>query len=78
MDLFVGKAPPALKDVRIGWGTELPSRVEATLPDGARLRAQVVAPEAGIEIPERGFIPPASDGFRSLTLEEARDLLGRF
>ena len=77
MDLVVGAGSPRLKDLRVAWGAELPREVEATLPDGTRLKAKLVAPEAGPALAENAFLPPAHEGFRQVPIEEARDLLVR-
>jgi hypothetical protein len=75
MDLVVGKAPARLRDVRFSWGNALPERVEATLPDGTRLKARLLAPEAAPPLPEGAFVPPRTEGFRKVGIEEARALL---
>jgi hypothetical protein len=77
MDLLLGEAAPRLRDVRVGWGPALPERIEVTLPDGARLSARVEAPEAGRDLGEHAFVPPPHEGFRLLSVDEARDFLGQ-
>ena len=41
MDLLTGVACPRLLSYRARWGAALPRQIEATLPDGARLKATV-------------------------------------
>jgi len=75
MDLLVGAAPLRLRDVRVAWGASLPERVEATLPDGTRLSARVRSPETPEALPPTAFEAPVRPSYRSVSLEEARDLL---
>jgi hypothetical protein len=75
MDLLLGQASPRLRDVKIGWGLSLPEQIEATLPDGVRLSATVKEPREGMDFSLKAFLPPPHDGFRSVTVEEARELL---
>lgn len=74
MDLLVGVPSPRLKRYAAAWGPSLPRRIEATLPDGATLKATVEAPEAGAALPDAAFAEPPHDGYRSVDAEEARSL----
>jgi hypothetical protein len=75
MDLLVGLPPARLRNVRFAWGPQLPERVEATLPDGTRLSARVREPETPGTLPPTAFEAPLRPTYRSVSLEEARDLL---
>ena len=46
MDVLTGSATPRLRAYRARWGADLPRRIEATLPDGARLGVAVEDAEA--------------------------------
>ena len=76
IDLLVGVPPPRLRAFRVRWGGALPSWIEATLPDGARLTAVVESAEAGRELEAAAFVAPLADGYRSVEGTEARRLLG--
>ena len=74
MDLLVGIPSPRLKRYAAAWGPALPRLIEATLPDGATLKATVEAPEAGAAIADAAFAEPPHEGYRSVDAEEARSL----
>jgi hypothetical protein len=76
MDLLVGVAPPRLRSYRAGWGPQLPERIEATLPDGTRLKASVDDAEIGLDLPAAAFEFPPHPGYRTVDASEARRLLG--
>jgi hypothetical protein len=76
MDVLVGKAPPGLRDYRAHWGEALPRRVEAVLEDGTRLDARVDDAEKDVDLPAAAFDPPPHPGYRPVSAEEARRLLG--
>jgi hypothetical protein len=77
IDLLVGVEPAGVRDYRVGWGGELPERIRATLRDGAKLELVIEEPLTQPPVPEAAFEPPASPGFRSVTLREARELWSR-
>ena len=77
MDLLVGRGSPRLASYEVGWGPTAPARIEATLPDGARLDLRVREPELGRELPEQAFDPPAHAGYRALERDEARQMWSR-
>jgi outer membrane lipoprotein-sorting protein len=76
MDVLVGTAPKGLRSYEARWGAALPSRVEAVLSDGTRLRATVDDAETGVSLPAAAFDPPPHDGYRPVDAAEARRLLG--
>jgi outer membrane lipoprotein-sorting protein len=76
MDILVGVAPPRLRSYRAGWGELLPERIEAVLPDGTRLRAEVDDAEIGTPVPAAAFEFPPHRGYRPVDSAEARRLLG--
>jgi 4-diphosphocytidyl-2-C-methyl-D-erythritol kinase len=76
MDVLVGKAPPGLREYEASWGDTLPRRVQAVLADGTRLDARVDDAEKDVELPEAAFEPPPHPGYRSVSADEARRLLG--
>jgi len=76
MDVLVGVAPPRLRSYRAGWGERLPERIEATLPDGTRLKATVDDAEIGLDLPAAAFEFPPHPGYRTVDASEARRLLG--
>jgi hypothetical protein len=76
MDILVGVTPPRLRSYRAGWGQRLPERIEAVLPDGTRLKANVDDAEIGIPIPAAAFEFPPHRGYRPVDAAEARRLLG--
>jgi hypothetical protein len=76
MDVLVGTGSPRLLSYRTRWGSAYPSEVQATLPDGARLRVWIKRPLAGEPIPERAFEPPFHEGWLRLEADEARQMWG--
>jgi len=74
MDLLVGVPSPRLKRYTARWGPALPRRIDATLPDGGRLKVTVEEADAGAALPEAAFADPPHDGFRAVNVEEARSL----
>lgn len=77
MDLLVGRPVPRLRAYEARWrGGALPARIDATLPDGGRLRVTVDEAEAGAPVPEQAFAEPPHDGYRAIAAEEARRLWG--
>jgi hypothetical protein len=77
MDLLVGVGSSRLSEYRVGWGPRLPSRVEARLPDGGRLRVTIKQPEAGVALRDEAFAPPPHAGYRRIDAQEARTLWSR-
>jgi hypothetical protein len=65
IDLLLGVPSPRLRRYEARWGEDLPRRIDATLPDGGRLRLTV-------EDAERA--EPPHDGYRQVDAEEARTL----
>lgn len=76
MDLLVGTPPPRLRAYAARWRAGAPARIDATLPDGGRLRVTVDEAELGAAVPDRAFEEPPHEGFRAVTAEEARGLWG--
>lgn len=74
MDLLVGVSSRKLRAYRAGWGPELPNAIEATLPDGGRLKVQVLDADLGPNLGSRAFEAPLSEGYRAVTADEARAL----
>ncbi len=74
IDLLVGVGSPRLRAYRARWGPVLPAEIEATLPDGSRLKARVEEAEAGIDLPAAAFAEPTHAGYRRVDAEEARRL----
>jgi len=74
MDLLVGVPSPRLKRYVAAWGSALPRRIEATLPDGGTLKATVEDPEMGRALLDAAFAEPPHEGYRSVDAEEARSL----
>jgi hypothetical protein len=74
MDLLVGVPSPRLKRYQAGWGPALPRRIDATLPDGGKLKVTVEEAEAGAVLPEAAFADPPHEGFRAVDADEARRL----
>jgi hypothetical protein len=74
LDLLLGQPPPRLARYEARWKDGLPIRVEATLPDGARLTATVEEAELDPVLPEGVFAEPMHQGYRSVDAEEARSL----
>ncbi len=77
MDVLVGVPSPRLRAYEARWGAVAPREIRATLPDGARLRLTIEAPELGAPIPPAAFEPPAAVGYRLVGADEARRLWSR-
>jgi len=76
MDLLTGTRAPEVRAYEAHWGPALPRQIQATLPDGGRLKVDVDSAEAGLPVPALAFEAPAHDGYRSVSAEEARSLWG--
>jgi hypothetical protein len=76
MDLLTGVAPPGVTEYRASWGPDVPTRVFATLHDGSRLEARVESADLAPTLPAAAFEPPPRAGYRRVTADEARRLLG--
>lgn len=74
MDLLVGVPSPRLKRYSARWGPALPRSIDATLPDGGRLKVTVEEADVGAALPDAAFAEPPHDGFRAVDAEEARSL----
>ncbi len=76
MDLLVGAPSPRLKRYDARWGPNLPRQIDATLPDGGRLKVTVDDAATDIALAAEAFAPPAHAGYRAVGAEEARSLWG--
>jgi hypothetical protein len=76
MDLLVGVPTTRLRRYQARWGASLPRRVEATLPDGARLSVSVDEADLGVSLSPRAFEEPPHRGFRTIDASQARELWG--
>ena len=76
MDLLVGVPPKGVRRYEARWGRELPTRIDAELQDGTRVKAAVKDADAGGTVARAAFDPPPHDGYRSIDADEARRLLG--
>jgi hypothetical protein len=74
IDLLLGVPSPRLRRYEARWGPDLPRRIDATLPDGGRLRLTVEEAERGVDLPAAAFAEPPHEGYRSVDVEEARTL----
>jgi hypothetical protein len=74
MDVLLGTPPARVPAYEVKWGSHLPRTIEATLPDGARLKVDVREPEMDPEIPAAAFEEPPHRGYREVDAEEARSL----
>jgi hypothetical protein len=74
MDLLVGTASPRLRGYRARWGASLPRKIDATLPDGARLAVTLEDAELDAAVPEAAFADPPHPGYRPIDAAEARGL----
>jgi hypothetical protein len=72
MDLLVGVPSKRLRAYEARWRGPLPARIDATLPDGGRLRVTVDEAEAGAAVPDQAFAEPPHAGYRTIGAEEAR------
>lgn len=74
MDLLVGVPSPRLRAYRARWGLLGPRNIEATLPDGARLKVTVEDADFAARLPPEAFADPPHPGYRSVDIAEARSL----
>lgn len=74
MDVLVGRAPAGVRAYAARWGPRVPRSIEATLPDGARLKVDVQEPEIDPDLPAAAFTEPPHPGYREVDAEEARRL----
>jgi hypothetical protein len=74
MDLLVGVPSPRLRGWHVGWGPSLPKRIDAVLPDGARLSVRVEDAALAVALADAAFDPPPHVGYRLVDPEEARRL----
>jgi len=75
MDLLTGVPSARLRSYRARWGAALPRQIDATLPDGARLKATVEDAEApAATLGESAFTEPPHAGYRTVDADEARSL----
>jgi hypothetical protein len=72
MDLLLGVGSPRLRQYDTHWGAELPRTIDATLPDGGRLKVTVEEADRNVEVPAAAFEDPPHGGYRALDAEEAR------
>jgi hypothetical protein len=72
MDLMVGTPSPRLRAYRASWGPSLPRRIDATLPDGGRLRVTVDDAGSDARLSPLAFDEPPHAGYREVTADEAR------
>ncbi len=76
MDLLLGAPSPRLRAYRARWGASLPSKIQATLPDGARLSVTVDDAGTGVSLGPTVFAAPPHVGYRAVDAAEARGLWG--
>ena len=76
MDLLLGTASPRVRDFRARWGPSLPRDLQATLPDGGRLKVTVENATLDPELPDAAFAEPPHEGYRAVDAAEARRLWG--
>jgi len=74
MDLLTGVPTARLRSYRARWGAALPRQIDATLPDGARLKATVEDVEAPATLGDSAFTEPPHAGYRSVDADQARAL----
>ncbi len=77
MDLLTGVASPRLRAYRARWGAALPRQIEATLPDGARLKVTVADADAPATLGDAAFAEPAHEGYGTVDADQARALWSR-
>jgi len=77
MDLLTGVASPRLRAYRARWGAALPRQIEATLPDGARLKVTVAAADAPATLGQAAFTEAPHEGYRTVDADQARALWSR-
>jgi hypothetical protein len=73
MDFLLGIPVPRLSSYRVWWGSTLPRRIEATLPDGGAVKALVLEADS-FPLPDTAFAEPLHVGYRRLASEEVRSL----
>jgi hypothetical protein len=76
MDLLVGTPSPRVRDYRVRWGPSVPRELQATLPDGGRLKVTVESATLDPDLPDAAFLEPESAGYRAIDAAEARRLWG--
>ena len=76
MDLLLGTPSPRVRDYRARWGPSLPRELQATLPDGGRLKVTVESVTLDPDLPDAAFAEPVHDGYRAVDAAEARRLWG--
>ena len=76
MDLLVGSPSPRVREYRARWGPAAPRDLQATLPDGGRLRVTVESATLDPDLPDAAFADPPHDGYREVDAAEARRLWG--
>lgn len=76
MDLLLGTPSPRVRDYRARWGPSLPRELDATLPDGGRLKVTVESVTLDPDLPDAAFAEPAHEGYREVDAAEARRLWG--
>ena len=75
MDLLIGVPSPRVRAYRARWGAALPRQIDATLPDGARLKVTVEDAEApATTLGPSAFTEPPHEGYRSVDADQARAL----
>ena len=75
MDLLTGVRSPRVIEYRVRWGASLPRQIDATLPDGARLKATVEDAQApATTLGETAFTEPPHEGYRTVDADQARAL----
>jgi hypothetical protein len=77
IDLLLGVPSPRLRRYEARWGPDLPRRIEATLPDGGRLRLDVEEADRGVLLSPSAFADPPHAGYRAVDVDEARTLWSR-
>jgi hypothetical protein len=76
MDVLVGAGSPRLQAYRVSWGPRLPRKIDATLPDGARLKVTLEDAEVGVSLAAAAFADPPHAGYRPIDAREARSIWG--
>ncbi len=76
MDLLVGTPPASVASPKVDWGARWPRRVSGTLSDGTRLTIRLQELETPEALPAAAFGDPPHVGYREVSADEARTLLG--
>ena len=76
MDLLLGSPSPRVRDYRARWGPSVPREIQATLPDGGRLKVAVESASIDPDLPDTAFLEPPHEGYRAVDAAEARRLWG--